>query len=383
MKLLSHWCWIASGLFAATLNAQNPNDFDRDHNGKLDAVERQVLFIHRNSAAFRELDTDFDGKISPAEIKKLEYKETQTASLDEISWQRSYAGTDPAPTSSELSTLFPIKSKTPETDVQLWGIQIRRSLADVTLEGDYNPLKTPPATFSYQRDLAHDTDAWTAKGVVARPFLLPGVGSSSIIPSFEFDRFSHAGDPSKERDLLIARIGSEIGLPGIPDGTKKAGNRLRINAAYKTDSGFREKTWAGEVEWETSLGPLGGYHPVGNLPLAWFPRAYPRAEFGTRTDNRDSLTADQKDFFRVGPVLALKLVPNFRNDWDKRLVASFDYAYLLSAKGDGSVRNFTARLDWVLDANGHFKLGIEYQNGALTLEQHRTRLVTASLGIGF
>jgi hypothetical protein len=79
----------------------------------------------------------------------------------------------------------------------------------------------------------------------------------------------------------------------------------------------------------------------------------------------------------------LKLVPNFRNDWDKRLVASFDYAYLLSAKGDHSVRNFAARLDWVLDANGHFKLGIEYQNGALTLEQHRTRLLTASLGIGF
>jgi hypothetical protein len=279
--------------------------------------------------------------------------------------------------------MFPAKSESPAKDVDLWGIQIRRALADVTSEGAYNALKTPPATFSYQRDFAHDADAWTAKGVVARPFTLPGVGSSSIIPSFQFDRFSHEGDPSKERDLLIARLGSDIGLPGIPDGTKTAGSRLRLNAAYKTDSGFREKTWAGEAEWETSCGPLGGYHPMGNLPFIWYPRAYPRAEFGTRSDNRESLTADQKDFFRVGPVLALKLVPSFGNSWDKRVVASFDYAYLLSAKGDHSVRNFAARLDWVLDANGHFKLGIEYQNGALTLEERGTKTVTASLGIGF
>jgi hypothetical protein len=266
--------------------------------------------------------------------------------------------------------------------VPLWCFQIRRSLADVEPGGSYN-AKTPPATFSYQRDFAGDSDAWTAKGVVARPFGFEDVGSSSLILSFEFDRFSHQGDPAKERDLLIFRIGSDIGLPGIPDGKTKSGNRLRANAAFKTDSGFREKTWAGEVEWETSYGPLGGFHPLGSLPVAWYPRAYPRAEFGTQSDNRELLTEDEKDFFRLGPVVALQLTPYFQKGSDDRFVLTFEYAYLLSLKGDRGARNFVARIDWNLDKDGHLKLGVEYRKGALTLEESSTKTLTVGLGVAF
>ncbi len=372
-------CWgIGPALFLGTLNAQDTNKPGKDN---LNAAERKIYFIHQNNEIYRKFDTDWDGHLSPAELKSLEEAVARDASLDEISWQQAHPGQDKA-TIKELSKMFPDKSKTPTKDVDLWGFQIRRSLADVKPGKAFSP-KTPPATFSYQRDLAGESDAWTAKGVVARPFVFPGVGSSSIIPSIEFDRFSHEGDPAKERDLLIFRIGSDIGLPGIPNGDVTAGNRLRMNAAFKTDSGFNEKTWAGEVEWETAYGPLAGFHPLGSLPFEWYPRAYPRAEFGTRSDNRELLTEDEKDFFRLGPVLALQLVPSFKKGWDDRLILSLEYAYLLSAKGDRSVRNFAARLDWMLDANGHLKLGVEYQNGALTLEQHRTKTVTVGLGVAF
>lgn len=369
---------VGTGFFLTTLYGQNPDNFDKNpRNGRLEPAERQAYFIHRNSPIFRELDTDFDGHLSASEIKKLEEKEVQTASLDEVSWQKANAGEDPSTTSAELGTMFPDETKEPLDALQLWHVQIRRSLADVDPRGKYKET-TPPATFSYQRDFNEGDDAWTAKGVVARPFVFPGVGSSFLIPSLEFDRFSHAGDPAEERDLLIFRLGSDIGLHG--DG---AGNRLRMNAAFKTDSGFREKTWAGEVEWETSYGPLGGFHPLGSFPVAWHPRAYPRAEFGTRSDNRELLTADEKDFFRAGPVLALQLTPYFRKGWDDQFIFSLEYAYLLSVKGGHSVRNFAARFDWSLDAKGHLKLGVEYKNGALTLEERNTNSLTVGLGVAF
>ncbi len=379
-RLILFFCGICIALPFTTLNAQDATKFDKNGSGKLEPIERQAYFLHRNSEAYRKFDTDFDGILSPSEIKKLQETEVQEASLDEEDRLHVHPSEE-SPTIAEMSTMFLGNSPKSET-VPLFGFQIRRSLADVEPGGSYN-AKTPPATFSYQRDFAGDGDAWTAKGVVARPFLFEGVGSSSLIPSFEFDRFSHQGDPAEERDLLIFRLGSDIGLPGIPDGKTIAGNRLRVNGAFKTDSGFREKTWAGEVEWETSLGPLGGFHPLGTLPIAWYPRAYPRAEFGTRSDNRELLTEDQKDFFRLGPVVALQLTPYFQKGWDDRFILTFEYAYLLSAKGDRSVRNLAARFDWNLDKDGHLKLGVEYQKGAPTLEEGSTKTLKVGLGVAF
>lgn len=371
-------CWgLGTAFLLGTLHGQDMVSFDKNRSGTLEPAERQAYFIHRNSATFRELDTDFDGHLSAAEIKKLEEKEVQTASLDEVSWERKYSGKNPAAPSAELGAMFPDMTKEPLDTLGLWHVQIRRSLADVDPRGKYKET-TPPATFSYQRDFNNGSDAWTAKGVVARPFVFDDVGSSSFIPSFEFDRFSHAGDPADERDSLIFRLGSDIGLRG-----DSAGNRLRMNAAFKTDSGLRERTWAGEVEWETSYGPLGGFHPLGHLPVAWYPRAYPRAEFGTRSDNRDLLTADEKDFFRAGPVLALQLTPYFQKGWDHQFIVSLEYAYLLSLKGDRGARNFAARFDWTLDPRGHLKLGVEYRKGALTLEERGTKSLTVGLGIAF
>jgi len=382
-----------------SVRAQEATDFDKNANGKLEPTELEIYFIHRNSATHRKYDKDRDGKLSPAEVNALQADVARPASADAVAWRDIQSGSE-APAVKDVVAKFPDISPKPVTSFdKLWGMQIRRSLKDVdpfweeklSDPADYTKAwsKVSGANFSFERNLRDDTDAWTALGVIARPFVFPGVGSSFFVPSIEFDRFEHHGDPLKERDLLIFRAGFDIGLPGIPQSTNSegvqviAGNRLRLNAAHKTTSGFETKIWAGEVEWETSVGPLGKFTPLKGIPLYWNPRAFLRSEFGTRSDHRQGLSEDEKDFFRNGPVVSLQFAPHFNNDWDDRLLASVEYAYLRSAKADSDVRNFVARLEWNLDTRGHLKLAIEFRNGALTLEDRNAKSLKAALGVAF
>ncbi len=394
---------------------QEATKFDMNKDGNLGTTERRAYFIHRNSPTHRKYDKDFDGRLSTSETANLEADAAQIASLDEVSYNQMHPR-EPETAIKVVAERFPdVSTQRVSAFDKLFGLQIRRSLTDIDPFWEdklNNPdayskalPKVPPATISYARDLVTKADAWTAIGVLARPFALDDVGSTVVIPSIEFDRFQHEGDPAKERDLLIFRAGLDIGLWGIPNGTRTvevvepngkgdvttsgeevqiiAGNRLRVNAAYKTDSGFEAETFAGEVEWETGLFGLGGFHPIEPLHLAFYPRAYVRAEFGTRADDREQSTEDQKDFFRYGPVLSLQLAPYFEKGWDDRIIATFQYYYLLSAKADHGVKNFVARLDWTLDGRGHLKLGVEYRNGALTLEDRHVESVTVGLGVAF
>ena len=179
-------------------------------------------------------------------------------------------------------------------------------------------------------------------------------------------------------------MGTDFGLPAIPlPNGVRAGNRLRVNAGFKTDTGIEKESWIGEVEWETSLGPLGGGGPLGSLPIAWYPRLFVRTEFGSRSDERATLSEDEKDFFRYGAVLSLQLTPNFRNEWDHRFAARFEYSYLWSAKADHDAENLVAGLDWSLDERGHLKLSVEYRNGPAVLEVNRVETVTVGLGVAF
>lgn len=389
-------CALALAFVTNTHAALAPEQakFDKDGNGALDVAERRVFFIHRNNPSYAKYDKNLDGKLSEEERSELQLIEEGKAEDDEASWIKAQTPLRGGPVPA-FGEMFPDITPKPVTGFdRLWGVQIRRSLKDIdpywedTLKsaGDYATAlpKVPPATISFERNLVDKNDAWTAIGILARPFVLKDVGSSVLIPSVELDRIQHEGDPAKERDILIFRMGMDIGLPNIPQPNGiKAGNRLRVNAAFKTDSGIDTETWAGEVEWETSLGPLGGSHPVFSLPLVWYPRAYVRAEMGTRTNDRELLTEDEKDFFRYGPVVALQLMPYFRKGWDDRFLATLEYSYLLSAKADHGVKSFMARFDWALDARGHLKLGIEYRNGALTLEDRNVETLTLGLGVAF
>lgn len=401
--------------YAALAQGQVKDKFDRNGDGFLDPAERKVRSIHLASPVHQKYDKDLNGILSPAEAAAWQADLNKEAAVNEFTYVRIHP-TEPKASVAEVEKLFPSGKLEAVTQFdRMLGIQVRRSLKDVDPNWELtlnNPAeygkalsKVPGATFSYERNLVSKADSWTALGVIARPFVFKDEGSTAFIPSIEFDRFQHRGDAGKERDVLIFRTGFDIGLPAIPYGTREqpytqtdgkgiattgttpvkvyAGNRLRLNLAYKTNSGLETETLAGEAEWETSLFGMGGFQPVESLHLAYCPRIFPRLEFGTRTDGRETLTEDEKDFFRYGPVLSLRVAPYFRNDWDSRLLATVEYMYLLSAKADHGVKNFVARLDWNIDQRGHLKLAVEYRNGALTLEDRGVETLTVGLGVAF
>lgn len=299
---------------------------------------------------------------------------------------------------SELSNRFPVAKPSRTAFDRLWDIQIRRSIDDVdpfwalVSDSAYDKelKKVKPATFSYARDFASDADIWTARGVVARPFLIGKNETLALVPSVSFDRVDNGVDPKKDLDSLVFRLSGDYAAVLYAGKEDSFTAFFRARAAYKTNFGFDEnKMLAGEFEWEPVPSALGFGTFKNHIPgfVRFRPRVFLHAEAGSAQSERAELSEDEKDFLRCGPAAVLEIAPDARDEswtsFNERLLLTLKYNYYWSAKADTDFENFTARLDWTLDSKGHFKAALEFQDGSLELETQSVQIFTVGLGVAF
>jgi hypothetical protein len=371
--------------------------FDINGNGTLEPNEQRVRLMHRADAFYRKYDTNKDGEISPSENEVHHQAVLQTVSMDEQSL-REERGKSGSILPAEMDKYFPVKTAGRTGLDRLWDIQIRRSIDDVEpfwahledSEYDKELKKVKAATFSYARDLTANADIWVMRGVIARPILFSDEEVFALVPSISFDRVDNGVDSKKDVDSLIFRLTGEYVSTLSATASDSVTAFVRGKATYGTTFGFDEnKLWAGEFEFELVPSALGFRTFKNRIPglLRVRPRAFLHSEFGSAQSDRDMLTEDQKDFFRVGPVISLEIVPDIKGEnWaslNERLMVTLKYNYYWSTKGDTDFKNFTARLDWALDEKGHFKAAVEYQNGSLELATQSVRTFTVGLGVAF
>ncbi len=290
-----------------------------------------------------------------------------------------------------------------------YGFLVRRSYSDVTSaedpsiengRGSYE--EAGPAQFSYTHDFLTQSNQWAAVGSVIRPFHfdLDGAPSSkamvldsiSFVPSISFNRVNNDTNQANNVDSLIFRAGLFGEVAGGPRPLRLMD--FRLYATYATNFHLDNGIVAGEFDWEptTSLPGNRTFRRVfrndskaegraGSL-LEFHWRFFIHSEFGGQVGSGLPASPTQ-DFFRVGPVLELKIDPLFL----QRLTGSLNYNYLAGVAGTpAQSHHFLAGLSFILDADPktqHWTLNATYEDGDTPLVGQNIQTFLLSLGVKY
>jgi hypothetical protein len=292
---------------------------------------------------------------------------------------------------------------------QPFKLLIRRTYNEVTVTEDRSVSgakdsfrKTEGAQFAYSHDYLTDGDQWSAIASLIAPFDLvtrtnrPAVQHGldlqllQFVPSISLNRVTNDVDDSKDVDELTFRAGIFAQWLGAV-GPIRLLNFIG-NATYVRDSGFhRGGVIAGEIDLEPLTNLPGNrtfYRLLGqpndtnreNAVLEFNWRGRLHSEFGRHTA---SSGMEDNGFFRVGPVLALKLDPFFL----QRLTASMDYGYLVGVSGSpANSHHLFAKVGLILDPTpetDHLTVNATYEDGDTPLVQNRVRTFLISVGIKY
>jgi hypothetical protein len=286
---------------------------------------------------------------------------------------------------------------------------IRRTYNEVTATEDGSVSdpkdsyrKTEAAQFAYSHDYLKHGDQWSAIASVIAPFELvtdmdrPAAQHGlnlqllQFVPSISLNRVTNDFDDSNRVDELTFRAGMFAQWLGAVGPIRLL--NLIGNATYVRDSGFhRGGIIAGEVDLEPITNLPGNrtfYRLIGQpndtkrehavLEFNWRGRLH--SEFGTHTA---SSAPNDNEFFRVGPILALKLDPFFL----QRLTASIDYGYLVGLSGaPENSHHLLAKIGLILDPTpetDHLTVNATYEDGDTPLVQNRVRTFLISVGIKY
>jgi hypothetical protein len=292
---------------------------------------------------------------------------------------------------------------------QPFKLLIRRTYNEVTAtedrtaadpKGDYR--KTEGAQFAYSHDYLTHGDQWSAIASLITPFDLvsntdqpaPYHGLDlqrlQFVPSISINKVANDFDATKDVDELTFRAGMFAQWLGVAGPIRLL--NLIGNATYVRDTGFhRGGIVAGEIDLEPLTNLAGNrtfYRLLGqpndtkreNAVLEFNWRGRLHSEFGTHTA---SSGPTNNDFFRVGPIIALKLDPFFL----QRLTASIDYGYLVGLNGaPNNSHHLFAKIGLILDRSpetDHLTLNATYEDGDTPLVQTRVKTFLISVGIKY
>ena len=272
------------------------------------------------------------------------------------------------------------------------------------------------ASLSYTRDSKADTDTWSAKAALIMPMVWDGNLAYGfkpvfygIVPSVSLDRVDTNGDPKDATDLLTYRAGAFA--QWLVAGGRGEKLHARLNArgsfTYVTDTQNDLQLPAGEFDVEPQIfygpnwalgylfNPFVGEQSAIDPNLAHFQvRAWMHGEYGTVESSSKQVGLARDRFFRVGPILALKIeVPKFPVI-GKQFSLNVEYHYLPTLSGSGdhdSLLKIGGELTLIDGKEGkegkeggpRITLKADYTKGGLDLTKQDVDTFTLGLGVLF
>ncbi len=317
------------------------------------------------------------------------------------------------------------------------GPRIRHDWRDVLYDEDPSQFTDKPkalgdlqgATFSYTRDQVASTDTWSAHAALIVPFTHHwpedqhfGLDQFAIAPSVTYDRVDTNGDPKKEVDSILYRLGfyldffglqsrsalpTDVPYPGGGPNPAAAfgggyGLQLRAAGVYATNqdhdaglAGFEldlEPRWLGQkisLGYRTVL-----WRKVPSLPDATDDalfeaqlRLWLHAEGGDVLDAGAGWVASNDNFFRVGPSIQLQLrAPALPGGRALSLTVLYSYLGAITGPDDHPFHLQTALVyDLFRDKELNHKVSINatYERGGLDLTKQNVDSFTLGLGVLF
>lgn len=299
---------------------------------------------------------------------------------------------------------------------------IRQSWRDVLYEEDPSQASNEGkalkdlvgATVSYTRDGVADSDTWTTIGALIFPweydFELTGDLRPTrlvLAPSISINRIDTNGDPKKETDSVLYRLGAYADWRFFrpnPDGSTQRPKGVQIRAAfvYATDTGH-EASLPGyefdiEPHWQSDYFPLGykkillTKQPIKEDRSDWSRleytlRAWLHIEGGDIQDNGKSWDPAKGSFFRLGPTVQFQLnAPKLLVGRDASLTALYSYLPAVSGSDEHeSYFKITGAYNLIKDeaVNHKVALTLQYEKGGLNFTKEDVDTVTIGLGVVF
>jgi hypothetical protein len=263
------------------------------------------------------------------------------------------------------------------------------------------------ATFSFAHDLKADTDTWNTVGSLIWPWVYHSKENLvdldpetlAIAPSVSVKRISTNGPPTGEIDELFYRLGvygEWSGPPNIVD-------YLQVRGAfvYGTDTGFRASLPGYEIDMEPRSFALTQYRlSLGERNILW-PRkpvskeggdqslldyqlrVWLHTEGGDIQDNGKTWNAVEGSFFRLGPVVQLRI--NFPQLY-KGFSITGQYSHLSALEGSDqheSLWKLSAALTLYKDKETGRKVSLttDYINGGLDFTKQEVETLTFGLSV--
>jgi len=291
--------------------------------------------------------------------------------------------------------------------------RIRQNWRDVLYEDDPSQEQNASkqlkdlvgATFSYVNDEKADTDTWSAIGAVIVPWqhnFADEVGLTpvklAVAPSVSVNRVDTNGDPKKNVDSMLFRLGAYAEWMLLPDGT--AALQSRAAFVFATDTSCQASLPGGEIDieprWQNPTFPIGFKKVlIRKAPLLedesddslldYQLRGWLHVEGGDVQDNGKSWDPTNGSFFRLGPTVQLQIrAPKLILGKDFSVTAL--YSYLAAQSGSQEHHSFfkvSGVYDLVKDdvLNHKIALTAEYQEGGLNFTKEDVKTLTLGLGV--
>jgi hypothetical protein len=370
---------------ASSLSAADWTNFDKNDSKLLEPEERRAMKLHEISPYYAEADTDFNGKITPAEDKAYLDAAKKKAADKLASYEPEISAPGGLTYAQAVEARILKGDPAKEKDSPFWGIQVRRSMDDIKVDTSTyadDLKKAKAAELGFVHNGASGDDSWSARGVIARPFELNGSDGEGgyLTPSVQFDRVTHSVDKTGSVDSLIFGLtGTWIANPRGP--TEMA--EYRLGAQYATDFDFDGSIFGVSLEYEPTftwewLANANTENLFGLEHVYYMTRQYLHVEGGS-SDKPSLLVEDE--YLRAGVGVGINI---YFDGALERLSFGVDYRYYFDTLGEGDdFDNFKAVAAWQLDDHGHLMLQVSYENGKLPLSHQEVDLLSVGLGVKF
>ena len=335
------------------------SSFDRNHNGKIEAVE--VDEINKALASLEDCAGELAGFHDS-------YGETGRA-IAEVA--RHYLTEDVK--EYGLAKLLPKVGAVVRETYEELGFGVKPKVKE----------KAKGAQFAITGDKNKGNTTLTIKGAVMRPVRW---GAHRVfLPGLEFNRIKTGADANKSVNTLTFRAGLHFEhLRKRQDGGKLPlvqSVYSRVNPLVTTSFDFDVDVRGIEVQLEPVMTGVGFGASNGVGPLEYLGRVTLQVEFGRVFDAGGRVDlVEGETFGRLGPRFSVRVWPRAHD----RLVTSLSYEYLERLSADTRARKlFKAAISYDLDADGALKFETKYTNGdsSVALENEETWTVGVALKI--
>lgn len=372
-------------------------DYDFDGNGVISrGKEFDAFVLAVNPISSSDLDANRDGYISNSEHESygnLRRKKVE-AVMDDLGDKEKYSFVELA---AYGPNIFPLpRDIVPEDngdeERDTWDWYLRGSKEDLgILDTPLPNARAAPALFSFARNYEDASSTWQAVGALMGRKRIRhyqdaasdgGLSAVYLIPSLTFNKLDTNGDPAKEADSLVFRLGGEA----VFLGENKAAF-VRANPTLGTDTNFRSLLGGFEVQVEPVFNNtiIGSAQSHFDGKLQYRLRPLLNLETGLVFDagRKANLQNHEDDWFtRVGPQLHLDMWSDV--PWLERFSLTMSYSHY-EALGNGleSGGFFDSSLSIRLDDDGNISLTTKYQHGEVPFIKDSVDILSVGLGFKF